>query len=86
MPVVVAGVALAIAYVGAFLVRDTDGITGPNLFVESLSGSSSSFFGSLWIVTVDNCEPGVIDPRGEWMVRTALCGEELFVYDIDLES
>ena len=42
--------------------------------------------GSLWIVTVDNCEPGVIDPRGEWMVRTALCGEELFVYDIDLES
>lgn len=51
LPVVVAGIALAIAYVGAFLVRDTSGIAGPNLFVESLSGSSSSFFGGLGIVT-----------------------------------
>jgi cytochrome c biogenesis protein CcdA len=50
LPVVVAGVALAIAYVGAFLVRDTGGITGPNLFVESLSGRSSSFFGGLGII------------------------------------
>lgn len=51
--------------------------------------------GSLWIVTVDSCEPvdlpcsspgGVIDPSGGWRVRTAPCGEELFVYDIDLEE
>lgn len=51
--------------------------------------------GSLWIVTVDNCDPvdipcsspgGVIDPSGDWRVRTASCGEELFVYDIDLEG
>ena len=51
--------------------------------------------GSLCFVTVDSCEPlgmpcsspsGVINPRGEWMVRTAPCGEELFVSDIDLES
>jgi len=50
LPVVVASVALAIAYVGAFLVRDTGGIAGPNLFVESLSGRSSSFFGELGII------------------------------------
>ena len=50
LPVVVASVALAIAYVGAFLVRDTSGIAGPNLFVESLSGRSSSFFGELGII------------------------------------
>ena len=50
LPVVVASVALAIAYVGAHLVRDTSGISGPNLFVESLSGSSISFFSGFGII------------------------------------
>lgn len=50
LPVVVAVVALAIAYVGAFLVRGTGDIAGPNLFVESLSGNSSSFFSGLGII------------------------------------
>ncbi|HJP33531.1 MAG TPA: carbon-nitrogen hydrolase family protein [Candidatus Latescibacteria bacterium] len=49
--------------------------------------------GDLWIVTVDSCEPvdipcsspsGIIDPRGEWVCRTATKGEELFVHDIDV--
>ena len=47
----------------------------------------------LWIVTVDSCEPvdircsapsGVIDPHGNWRVRTAQKGTDRFVYDIHL--
>ncbi len=47
----------------------------------------------LWIVTVDNCEPvdircsapsGVIDPHGNWRVRTTQQGIDRFVYDIRL--
>ena len=50
LPVLVAVLALTIAYVGAFFVRDAEGITGPNLFVESLAGRSSGFFGGLGII------------------------------------
>ncbi len=50
LPVGVAGAALAIAYIGALIVRGDEGIAGPNLFVESLSGSSSSFFSGLGII------------------------------------
>lgn len=47
----------------------------------------------LWIVTVDSCEPidircsapsGVIDPQGNWRVRTAQQGIDRFVFDIRL--
>ena len=44
--------------------------------------------GRVWIVTVDNCAPidlpcsapcGVINPSGEWAVKTESQGERLFV-------
>jgi predicted amidohydrolase len=47
--------------------------------------------GKLWIVTVDNCHPidipcsapsGVINPAGEWVVRTPPQGEQYFVTDV----
>lgn len=47
--------------------------------------------GGLWIVTVDNCAPadipcsapsGIINPLGEWVMRTNPKGEEFFVYTI----
>jgi predicted amidohydrolase len=46
-----------------------------------------------WIITVDSAAPehlpcsapsGVIDPRGEWVCRTAAVGEDLFVYRIKI--
>lgn len=48
--------------------------------------------GKVWIVTVDNCFPvnihrsspgGVIDPQGNWRVKSPIKGKDLFVYDID---
>lgn len=48
--------------------------------------------GKLWIVTVDNCFPtdlpcsapsGVLDPHGNWVVRTPPVGEHYFVYTIE---
>jgi cytochrome c-type biogenesis protein len=50
LPVAVGLLALTIAFVGALLVRDSTGIDGVNYFVETLSGSSSSFFGGLGII------------------------------------
>lgn len=50
LPAGVAFTALAIAYVGALIVRGDEGVTNPNLFVESLSGNSSSFFSGLRII------------------------------------
>ena len=38
---------LAIAFIGAALVRDSTGIDGVNIFVETLSGQSSGYFSSL---------------------------------------
>lgn len=49
-PALVATIALAIALVGAFLVRGSADIDGVNFFVESLSGNSTSFFGGLGII------------------------------------
>ncbi|HZP84616.1 MAG TPA: carbon-nitrogen hydrolase family protein [Chthonomonadaceae bacterium] len=49
--------------------------------------------GKLWIVTVDNCFPedrycsspsGILDPQGNWVVKTAPKGEALFAYTIEL--
>ena len=49
--------------------------------------------GKLWIVTVDNCFPlsipcsapcGVIDPQGNWALKTPMENEQLFVFDIPL--
>jgi len=49
--------------------------------------------GSLWIVTVDNCHPaeipcsapsGVVDPKGNWVVRTSPMGEQFFVHTIEI--
>ena len=45
LPVVVATVALATAFVGAIIIGSDSGIDGINGFVESLSGSSSSKLG-----------------------------------------
>lgn len=51
--------------------------------------------GKIWIVTVDNCYPeevycscpsGVIDPAGNWVLRTAPKGEELFAYTLHLDT
>ena len=50
LPAFVGTLALAIALVGAFLVRGSSDIDGVNFFVESLSGSSSSLFGGLGII------------------------------------
>ena len=47
LPVFVGTLALAIAYVGAILVGNRDGIDGVNFFVERLSGGSSSLLGDL---------------------------------------
>ena len=47
LPVFVGSLALAIAYVGAILVGNRDGIDGVNFFVERLSGGSSSLLGDL---------------------------------------
>ena len=50
--------------------------------------------GKVWIVTVDSANPetlpcaspsGVINPRGEFVCRAKNQGEELFVYDIELD-
>ncbi|MCH8987583.1 MAG: cytochrome c biogenesis protein CcdA [Chloroflexi bacterium] len=45
LPVVVATIALATAFVGALIIGSDSGIDGINGFVESLSGSSSSTLG-----------------------------------------
>ena len=45
LPVVVATVALATAFIGAIIIGSDSGIDGINGFVESLSGSSSSTLG-----------------------------------------
>lgn len=50
MPIFVPLLALAIAIIGAGLVRNSPGIDGVNLFVETLSGRSSSLFGGLGIL------------------------------------
>ena len=47
---------------------------------------------NLWIVTVDSCEPidircsapsGVVDPQGNWRIKTCHTGIDRFYYDID---
>jgi len=49
--------------------------------------------GHVWIITVDNCYPdylstsspsGIINPAGDWVVRTESKGAEFFVGDIDV--
>ena len=50
VPALVATGALAIAFVGALAIGGGDSIDGINLFVETLSGNSGSFFGSLGII------------------------------------
>ena len=50
VPALVAAASLAVAVVGAFLVRDATGIDGVNGFVETLSGQSGSFIGGLGIL------------------------------------
>ncbi len=50
MPGIVALGAIAIAVLGALLIRSDGGTDGVNLFVESLSGSSGSFLSGLGIV------------------------------------
>ena len=50
MPIFVPLLALAIAIIGAGLVRNSPGIDGVNLFVETLSGRSGSLFGGLGIL------------------------------------
>ena len=47
LPVVVATVALVMAFVGAIIIGSDSGIDGVNLFVERLSGDSSSWLGGL---------------------------------------
>ena len=47
LPVLVGGAALALAFVGAALLDNGDGVGGVNRFVESLSGSSGTFLGGL---------------------------------------
>ena len=51
--------------------------------------------GKLWIVTVDSCHPtdqpcsapsGVIDPKGNWVVKAEPQGERLFVHQIELQE
>lgn len=51
--------------------------------------------GRLWIVTVDSAYPvdlpcsapsGVINPEGDWVVRAAPQGEDLFVTTLDVEG
>ena len=50
IPVLVAIGALAIALIGALIIGGGEGIDGINLFVETLSGNSGSFFGELGII------------------------------------
>mgnify|MGYP001231812741 CR=1 FL=1 len=50
LPVLVAGVALSTAFVGAVIIGSGDGIDGVNGFVESLSGDSSSLLGDLGLL------------------------------------
>ena len=50
MPGMVSAGAIAIAILGALLIRGDGGTDGVNLFVESLSGSSGSFLSGLGIV------------------------------------
>ena len=50
IPVLVALGALAIALIGALAIGGGDSIDGINLFVETLSGNSGTFFGELGIV------------------------------------
>jgi len=49
--------------------------------------------GGLWVVTVDNCAPmelpcsapsGVIDPEGNWVVKTPAQGEQLFANTMEV--
>lgn len=49
--------------------------------------------GRVWIVVVDNCYPadlpcstpcGIIDPDGDWIVRTKPMGEQLFAHTIHI--
>ena len=49
-PALVATAALALAFLGALVIRGDSGIDGINLFVEKLSGNSSSFFGGLGVI------------------------------------
>ena len=49
-PVLVATLALAVAFIGAILTGDSSGIGGVNGFVEFLSGDSSSFLGGLGLL------------------------------------
>ena len=49
-PVLVAAAALAVAFVGALLLRSDSGIDGVNLFVEGRSGSLGGFFSDLGII------------------------------------
>ncbi len=49
-PVLVAAAALAVAFVGALLLRSDTGIDGVNLFVESRSGTLGAFFSDLGII------------------------------------
>ena len=62
LPGLVASLALAVAVVGAILVRDSSGIDGINLFVETLSGRSGSFFGDNSNSIVGNI--GILAPLG----------------------
>lgn len=50
LPSLVASLALAIAFFGAFLIRGSTEVDGVNFFVETLSGRSSSFVVNLGIV------------------------------------
>ncbi len=47
LPVVVATIALVTAFVGAVIIGSDNGIDGVNVFVERLSGDSSSWLGGL---------------------------------------
>mgnify|MGYP001299563994 CR=1 FL=1 len=47
LPVVVAVVALATAFIGAIIIGSDSGIDDVNLFVERLSGDSSGWLGGL---------------------------------------
>ena len=49
-PVLIATLALAVAFIGAILTGDSSGIGGVNGFVEFLSGDSSSFLGGLGLL------------------------------------
>ena len=50
LPVLVAGLSLAVAVIGAILIGKDSGIDGVNGFVEALSGNSSSFLGDLGLL------------------------------------